>query len=709
MAGQTLDGSEGSQGTTEIKGHADPACACVQVAPITLQGCGEHKMKTDRRKIRSQFAQRESRTRHGGLLARCAGFAALCLVAISCLASDGGVPNILANNNRMPAGQLNSGVFTLHLELREGIWHPEAGDGRAIPVYSFAEEGHDPITPGPLIRVPRGTELHISVHNRLRFAVAVHGLHQHPGSAADYMELALDETKEARFPAGEPGSYFYWASTLGGKADRRSPASDASLEARHLDEGLMSGTFIVDKQGSNTNDRIFVIQVWAKGLFTSNFVGILSINGKSWPYTERLRARLGQPEHWRIVNVTPFVHPMHLHGFYFYVDAVSDGETEHSYIPAERRMVVTEPVHGGHTFDMTWLPERVGNWIFHCHILDHMMGDYKSPVLYGPDGPTLISATMRHEDDPTRMGMGELVMGITVNADNAHLVAAKVAALPLVAERHLYARERPASPYVPAGPSFFLEGVSKDVEPIGPPLVITRGERTAITVHNELKEATAIHWHGLEIESYYDGVPLWAGTSQHATPYIAPGDSFTAFITPPRAGTFIYHTHWNDVRQLTGGMYGALLVLEPRQKYDPVTDKVFVIGRAGVNEMRDPLVLNGSPQPGLMVLLAGQTYCFRFINITPNDGTVRTSLILEDHPAKWRALAKDGAELPPPQATLQDAVKDVSVGETYDFEFAPTEPGDYALTFRSLLGSEVTQMIAVVPPGSAFSVYASKR
>jgi FtsP/CotA-like multicopper oxidase with cupredoxin domain len=609
----------------------------------------------------------------------------------------------------MPAGRLNSGVLTLHLELREGRWHPEAEDGRAIIVYAFAEEENDPITPGPLIRVPQGTELHVSVHNRLRFAVAVHGLHQHPGSATDYMELAPDETKEARFTAGEPGSYFYWASTLGRKTDRRSPASDTSLEARHSDEGLMSGAFIIDKQDWNTDDRIFVIQVWAKGLFTPKFVGILSINGKSWPYTERLHARVGQPEHWRILNATPFLHPMHLHGFYFHVDAVSDGETENTYVSAERPLVVTEPVAGGHTFDMTWLPERAGNWIFHCHILDHMMGDYKSPVLYGPDGLSLVSATMHHEDDPMRMGMGELVIGIVVDGDNAHLVAAKVAAPPPASQKHLYVRERPASLYVPAGPGFFLEGVSNQVEPIGPPLVLTRGERTAITVHNELKEETAIHWHGLEIESYYDGVPLWAGTPQHATPYIAPGDSFTALITPPRAGTFIYHTHWNDVRQLTGGMYGALLVLEPGQKYDPVTDKVFVVGRAGLNEMHDPLVVNGSPQPGLMVLLTGHSYRFRLINITPNDGTVRTCLTLGDHPAKWRALAKDGAELPPPQATLQDAVKDISIGETFDFEFAPTEPGDYALTLRSLLGSEVTQMIAVVPPSSAFSVYATKR
>src|SRR5262249_2126413 len=156
---------------------------------------------------------------------------------------------------------------------------------------------------------------------------------------------------------------------------------------------------------------------------------------------------------------------------------------------------------------------------------------------------------------------GELVMGITVSGGNTHVVPATLALPPPAAERHLYIRERPASLYEPTGPGFFLEGVSKEVELVGPPLVITRGERTAITVHNELKEATAVHWHGLEIESYYDGVPLWDGTAQHAAPYIAPGHSFTAYMTPPRAGTFIYHTHWNDVRQLTGGLYGALLVL----------------------------------------------------------------------------------------------------------------------------------------------------
>src|SRR5262249_7942511 len=169
-------------------------------------------------------------------------FTGVCLAALCSLAAGGALPNISANDNRKPAGRMDSGVLTLHLELREGTWHPEAEDGRAINAYSFAEEGHDPITPGPLIRVPQGTEVHISVHNRLPVAAAVHGLHQHPGQADDFMEVAADETKETRFTAGEPGSYLYWASTRGRKAARRrAPASGASLEGRPLDAGMTSG------------------------------------------------------------------------------------------------------------------------------------------------------------------------------------------------------------------------------------------------------------------------------------------------------------------------------------------------------------------------------------------------------------------------------------------------------------------------------------
>ncbi|MCU1305361.1 MAG: multicopper oxidase type 3, partial [Acidobacteriaceae bacterium] len=349
--------------------------------------------------IRCHFGEDESSLPCCRLIARFVFFTAICLSALCCFADNRTLPNILANDNRAPAGRIDSGVLTLHLELREGIWHPDAPDARAIDVYSFAEAGQGPQMPGPLIRVPQGTELRASVHNLLATAAFVHGLHQHPGKPDDPMQLAPGETKEVRFAAGEPGSYLYWAST-----------SPNSIESRPDAESTMSGAFIVDSSEASANDRVFVIQLWAKHLFDPRFEAALAINGKSWPYTERLHAQLGRPEHWRIVNATPLDHPMHLHGFYFHVDAMGDGETEHSLSTVERLTVVTQSVEPGHTFDMTWEPERAGNWVFHCHILDHMMADYKSPILYGPDGPPPMAEHLQEGHDS--MGMGELVLGI---------------------------------------------------------------------------------------------------------------------------------------------------------------------------------------------------------------------------------------------------------------------------------------------------------
>ena len=604
-------------------------------------------------------------------------------------------PQISENQNRSPAGRLENGVLTLNLELRRAVWHPRSAEGRSIEVSSFAEQGQLPQAPGPLIRVIEGTEIRISLHNLLSATTFVHGLHEHPGNVDDSVELASGETKQLRFSAGQPGTYLYWAAT-----------SNAGIEARFSDEGLMSGAFIVDAPGSKVADRVFVIAIWAKDVFHPTFDALLSINGKPWPYTERLHASVGQPEHWRVLNATAGEHPLHLHGFYFHVEAVGDGESEQRYSEGERRMVVTELVRPGHTFDMTWQPERSGNWLFHCHILHHMMDGYKAPWNYGPDGPPA-NLEHAHYDDAT-LGMGQLIMGITVTDNKNGAVPADATVPTASAHMDLYVRQRDAA-HGPAGPGFYLKDVSKDVGLIGPPLVVTRGERTAITVHNELNEPTAIHWHGIELESYYDGIPGWAGTPQHTTPYIAPGQSFVAYMTPPRAGTFIYHTHWHDVVQLTSGMYGALLVLNPGQKYDPLTDKVFVLGRAGPNEMTAPLLLNGNAQPWIMVLLSRRTYRCRFVNITPNDSTLDISLTMNGRPVQWQALAKDGADLPPQQATARDAVQTISVGETYDFEFAPKELGDYELRFWSKLGSEVTQIIRVVPADSLFSAFAANR
>ncbi|MBK8057127.1 MAG: multicopper oxidase domain-containing protein [Gemmatimonadetes bacterium] len=106
------------------------------------------------------------------------------------------------------------------------------------------------------------------------------------------------------------------------------------------------------------------------------------------------------------------------------------------------------------------------------------------------------------------------------------------------------------------------------IEIPGPPLVLQRDEAVAITVHNRLAIPTSVHWHGMELESYFDGVGGWSGSATHVAPVIAPRDSFVARFTPPRSGTFIYHSHFGEVRQLSLGLFGALVVLDPGEQWD---------------------------------------------------------------------------------------------------------------------------------------------
>src|SRR5260370_34200426 len=55
---------------------------------------------------------------------------------------------------------------------------------------------------------------------------------------------------------------------------------------------------------------------------------------------------------------------------------------------------------------------------------------------------------------------------------------------------------------------------------MGPPIVLHRGEPVEITVENQMQQETAIHWHGIELESYYEGVPEFSGMGSQVTPPI---------------------------------------------------------------------------------------------------------------------------------------------------------------------------------------------
>jgi FtsP/CotA-like multicopper oxidase with cupredoxin domain len=96
----------------------------------------------------------------------------------------------------------------------------------------------------------------------------------------------------------------------------------------------------------------------------------------------------------------------------------------------------------------------------------------------------------------------------------------------------------------------------------GPTLEANVGDVLEIRLINRLAEPTVVHWHGLRIPAAMDG------TERVQRP-VGPGETFTYRFRLPDAGTFWYHSHFNETVQLERGLYGALIV---RAAEEPVFD-----------------------------------------------------------------------------------------------------------------------------------------
>jgi len=91
----------------------------------------------------------------------------------------------------------------------------------------------------------------------------------------------------------------------------------------------------------------------------------------------------------------------------------------------------------------------------------------------------------------------------------------------------------------------------------GPTLEFTEGEYAVIYVKNEMKEETSIHWHGLLLPNFYDGVPYLN------TPPIEPGHTLKYEFALKQSGTYWYHSH--TMLQEQSGVYGSFII-KPKEK-----------------------------------------------------------------------------------------------------------------------------------------------
>lgn len=213
----------------------------------------------------------------------------------------------------------------------------------------------------------------------------------------------------------------------------------------------------------------------------------------------------------------------------------------------------------------------------------------------------------------------------------------------------------------------------------GPTIEAVEGDRVRIYVTNKLEEPTTVHWHGLHLPSGMDGV---SGLSQRP---IMAGETFRYEFQLHQHGTFMYHSHYDEMVQMAMGLMG-LFVIHPKQPEPVDRDYAFLLSEWAVepgtrrpdpNEMSDfnVLTLNGKAFPGTTPIVAktGERVRIRIGNLSAMS---HHPIHLHGH--SFQVVATDGGPLPK-SARWPETTVLVPVGSTRTIEFKAAIPGDWAM------------------------------
>jgi FtsP/CotA-like multicopper oxidase with cupredoxin domain len=582
------------------------------------------------------------------------------------------------------------------LEMRRIAWQPQGPGTITLPAYAFVEPGQPARIPGPLLRLKETQWLRLTIRNRVAVDVVVRGLGARPfaasGADSTLVRVASDATVLVR--AGAPGSYFYWGrvtpAVLPAHLSPPIPPQLLSAAGGEGPEGVFVGPLIVDgaTETPDPRERTVLITRWMDDTIpgvSDPTDWMFMFNGASYPNIPPMRYAVGDTVRWRVINANLASHPLHLHGFHFRVRERGDNDGRSAGRPFTARTAVTELLRGGESMRITWVPDRAGNWLFHCHLLRHMSRHQQLPRT---------SEDPAHEPHHAPTGavrdgahaMAGLVWPVEVHgAPGTDSVAAEARAAGRGARPayrrtiRLYANERVGSTDTVTRFAFIAQRGGRapardSLELPSTTLVLTRGEPVRIRVVNRMRVPLAVHWHGIELESVYDGVAHMSGMGPVVRPPIAPGDSADVFFTPRRAGTFLYHTHDEPGGELAGGLYGALLVVDGPPSREAVRDPLVLIG-THASSARGRVAINGRTEPAPIVLHGDGGERLRIASIT-SDELVQVRLLRGDSVTTWRVLARDGAEVSPDAQRDEPALTWMSAGMTMDVAIAPPRPDE---------------------------------
>lgn len=215
----------------------------------------------------------------------------------------------------------------------------------------------------------------------------------------------------------------------------------------------------------------------------------------------------------------------------------------------------------------------------------------------------------------------------------------------------------------------------------GPTIEALEGDRVRIYVTNRLDVPTSVHWHGLILPNGMDGV---GGLTQRP---IQVGETFRYEFTLRQHGTYMYHSHHDEMTQMAMGLMG-LFVIHPRHPSEapPDRDYAYLLSewrvepgarRPDPNEMADfnVLTLNAkiSPATSPIVARTGERVRIRVGNLSAMDHHP-----IHIHGHAFTVVQTDGGVIPEAGRWPEVSVL-VPTGSTRTMEFVADNPGDWAL------------------------------
>ena len=239
----------------------------------------------------------------------------------------------------------------------------------------------------------------------------------------------------------------------------------------------------------------------------------------------------------------------------------------------------------------------------------------------------------------------------------------------------------------------------------GPTIEAVEGDRVRIYVTNKLPGSTSVHWHGLLLPNGMDGV---AGLTQRV---IKPDETFRYEFTLRQHGTYMYHSHHDEMTQMALGTTGLFVIHSRRPRGErPDRDFAFMLSewrldvgtsRPNPNEMTDfnIFTFNAKAFPGTepMVARLGERVRIRIANVT-----AMSHHPIHLHGYQFRVTETDGGQIPTSAQQLETSVL-VAIGQSRTIEFVADEPGDWAMHCHmthhvmNQMGDKFPNMIGVKP------------